>query len=623
MPRQIEENPEELAAAAAKKRLIAWLRDGEADAGMGMQEAFDGTREVLKTLLEVKPTESKKKEAEWLLWQVLTKFAVPFSCGDIGYLLFGDGVPVAVSSEDLDFRRLLIVLGVHPGSPNQERIGEFIGTMCRVYGVRTETRLAFHFDPETLTAYAAARRGMLIKVTMNGLEEAPNGTDGQLFLFPDSWRPLLTKPLDDAGGEVLSYEVDDEAEKVEDAIRVSPAPGPGIAAIGSDMCTRALFADGFLARHLFGGTSFEIRSMDEKQVRILIMAYVMFLMMPGVASERAMLQCLGPSGSGKTFLLELIGRLLLGPAFMVRALPVDIKEFENQIINEYLVAYDNVGHVPAAIKDRLCQAVTGIEVVRRELYTTAKEARFKSRATIALSAIAPPLPELEHANRTVSINFTERSEATYIAKEELFKVVDRNRDELVLDLLRRMTLVLEALQAQRDYVPRVSVRLASIATFILRVARHENWEERAKRLLDAWSGEQLADALDEDDVSEAISRWMSRATWVPGQWMTATMLNEVLVGAMVGDDMDENLALKQMRARNLSWDASPVSLAKKLGNNFKVYKARFGLERGKSRFQNSRGTKSYRFVPDASQMAEARERAAGFLPDDPNLPGTV
>jgi hypothetical protein len=587
MARHAEETAEELAAANAKKRLLPWLRNDEGTEEMELREAFLGTKAVLKYLLEIKPTESKKKEAEWLVWEVLAKLSLPFSCGDLGYLLFGSGVPVAVSSEDHKFESMMIQLGVHPGAPSYERIGKFLRTMCLAQGIRTETRLAFHYDPEKLAAYAAARRGVLVKVTTTGIEEVPNGTDGQLFLFPERWSPLLSRPLDEIDGTVES-----------------------------DKCTRSLFADGFLVKHLFGGTSFEIHSMGEEQVRVLVMAYVMFLMMPGVATERAMLQCLGPSGSGKTFLLELIGRLLLGPSFAPRPLPVDIKEFENQIINEYLMAYDNVGHVPAAIKDRLCQAVTGIEVVRRELFTTAGEARFRSRATIAMSAISPPLPELEHQNRTVTINFQERKEGSFIAKEELFKVVDRNRDELVLDLLRRMTLVLEALAAQRDYVPRVSVRLASIATFILRVARHECWENRALKLLDAWSGEQTAEALEDDDLSEAIARWMVRPGWKP-EWMTASTLNDALVAVMIGGDPD----LKNLRTRSLSWDASPVSLGRKLGNNLKVYKARFGLEREKSRFQNSRGTQSYRFVPDEKQLEGARELASGTPSDDLEQPG--
>jgi hypothetical protein len=188
--------------------------------------------------------------------------------------------------------------------------------------------------------------------------------------------------------------------------------------------------------------------------------------------------------------------------------------------------YDNVTKVPPDIKDRFCQAVTGVEIVRRVLFTDKREMRETSKATISLSAIEPPLPELEHANRTITINFTERPEGSFVDKKELFRVVLRNRDDIIVNLLHRVSDVLWALRTQQDYVPKVSVRLASIATFILRIARSGGWEDRAKKLLDAWAAEQTGYSMTEDDISTAITRWMGDEKWVPGVQLTATMLNE-------------------------------------------------------------------------------------------------
>jgi hypothetical protein len=291
--------------------------------------------------------------------------------------------------------------------------------------------------------------------------------------------------------------------------------------------------------------------------------------------------------------------LLLGRTFMVRPLPEDVKEFENQIINEYFCVYDNVSHVPVKIRDRFCQAVTGIEVVRRELYTTAGEARFASKATIALSAITPPLPELEHQNRTVSINFTERKEGSFIAKEELFKIVDRNRDDIMLNLVRRMNLVIEALTAQRNYVPKVNVRLASIGTFILRVARHEGWEDDANKLLASWAEEQTGYTLQDDDISTALTRWMGRDDWVPDTELTATSLNNLLCRFMC-----------ETNIQNLNWRGNHLVLAKIISRNLKVYTSRFGLLRQKCTLQNSRGGYSYRFNPDPQLLDTIKKAAA-------------
>jgi hypothetical protein len=313
----------------------------------------------------------------------------------------------------------------------------------------------------------------------------------------------------------------------------------------------------------------------------------------------------------------LIGFILVGPKFSPRPLPVDIREFENQLINEFFITYDNVSKVPRDIRDRFCQAVTGIEIIRRVLFTDKREMREVSKATISLSAIDPPLPELEHANRTITINFGERPEGSFVAKEELLKVVARNRDDIILNLLRRMTLTLEALYVQRDFVPRVNVRLASVGTFVIRVARHEGWEDKANELLKAWGAEQTGYSLVDDDVSTAIVRWMGRDGWKANVELTATMLNEQLCISM-GCNKEKNRTNRQ----ELSWHGNPLVLAGKLSRNLKVYAVRFGLERQLSTLRNTRGGWTYRFNPGTTLIGDVRAEAQYERDNlqDPGLP---
>src|SRR5579871_531321 len=535
------------------------------------------TRELVEHFVDQPRTsETERKNTEKFIWEFLVRVTRPFFCNGVGYLLpsfsvgrIEGGVPFAVAKDDQHFSFLLTTLGIHPGSPMHDRVGKFIHNMCSHFGIKTQSRLAFHFEPQTFAVYAASRPGFLIKVTANSLSEIVNGDDNQLFLYPERFQSLLSKPL----GEIMEH-------------------------YPYDPISRSLVPDSFLVQHLFGGSCFELQNMNESQVRQLILAYVFFLMMPGIVSERAMLQCLGPSGSGKTFLLELLGHLLMGSNFSVRPMPVDLKEFENQLINEYFIVYDNISKVPLEIRDRFCQAVTGVEIVRRVLFTTSEEARYVSRSTIALSAITPPLPELEHQNRTITINFAERQEQGFIAKEELFKRVDRNRDDIIINLLRRMVLVLEALKAQSDYVPKVNVRLASVATFILRVSRNEGWEAEAEKLLAAWADDQTGYAIQEDDISTALTRWMARDSWKPNVELTATMLNARLLAEMTE------------RPENLNWRGNHLALSKIISRNLKVYASRFGLERGPSTLRTSRGNHTYRFNPSSELLAEIREAAS-------------
>lgn len=562
------------------------------DASPRFDPATAGVADVrtrIENLLDDDPNEADKKAAENTVWDYLCAHATIFCCYGGGYLLMndGDGVPIAVARDDEDFNRLLIGFGVHPGSPTRERIGKFIQTKCVHEGTHTETRLSFHYDRASFTAYVACQRGKLIKVDKSGFDEVPNGTDGQLFIFPASWRPLLSKPLDEIG---------------------MPIDGPEEDFPKSDLCKRCLFVDGFIARYLFRNTKFDLQNLTEAQLRILIVAYILFLMMPGVVSERALLQSLGPSGSGKSFILELLGRLLVGSGFMLRPLPTDLKEFENQAINEYLVGFDNVSLIPAEIKDRFCQAVTGMEVVRRVLFTDKREMRVPSKATIMLSAINPPLPELEHMNRTITMKFEGREESGFTAREDLFKGLDINRDVIILNFLRRMSLAITGLDEQRNYSPTVSVRLASIATFILRIARHEGWEDKATELIDAWNVEQTGYSMQDDDVSTAIARWMGRDGWKPGIELTATMLSGHLCIVM------------DTASKDLSWRGSHLRLANIITRNLKVYESRFGLKRSQSTLRTSRGNYTYTFNPTVEQLREIQEIASYEKEFGPAIP---
>ena len=83
------------------------------------------------------------------------------------------------------------------------------------------------------------------------------------------------------------------------------------------------------------------------------------------------------------------------------------------------------------------------------------------------------------------------------------------------ELLFRIKMVLIALDAQRDYRPATSVRLAGFASIILRVARHEGWEAEAKDLIDTWHQEQVEAALEGEEVAEIIAMWMSQPHWKP------------------------------------------------------------------------------------------------------------
>jgi len=574
--------------------------------------------------------------AEEVIWGWIEGNAEIFFCGGRGYLLMknGNGVPLLVSDkDDQDFNLLLVRLGIHPGSHMRERVGKFIGMMCYHKGVQTETQLAYHYDAKTFTLYAAVRRGFLLRVRSTRkawegdafpapmpIEEVPNGTDGKLFLFPPSFSPLLSKPL----AELVEIKELGSAffHRTFHNKKLLATPRPVLGPDGDAthlVCSgRALYPDSTQWWHLFRDTSFQVKGFSQHQVQVLLIVAIMLLMMPGVVRERMLLELLGDSGSGKTFFGELIGLLLIGSKFSCRALPDDTASYENQAINEHFCVYDNVGKISPKVADRICQSVTGFEVVRRELFTTAGEFRAKARATNAIAAINSPLMELEHKNRALTIQFNKRSKGN-IVDVELRDAIARSRDNIMLNLLRRAVWIVEALGAERAYVPYVNVRLAGVGTFLLRVARHEGWEAEAKELLKTWEAEQIGGALSggDDDISTAISRYLVQSESWRGKSLSPAMLNDELQFAMIGRPTDDEGAaareIRNLRLRQLSWRGDAKVLGRRLGANLKVYEERFGLKRLASRFKNTRGGWMYEFRPTSEQLAGCGEQVVGVL----------
>ena len=481
-----------------------------------------------------------------------------YNCDGVGYILLRgqEAKPIRISPTDARFADLLIGYGIGTGTEAERRIGKFLGIRTIQDSRKTSIRHYFYYDQTTEAAYMCEQRGQLLRVTRDGIERVPNGTDGQLFEFNDEYQDF-TVDL-----ENLSFFTGD--------------------------IPRALVPSDMLAR-IFHGIQFEQSRLTVEQKKILISTWIVVMMLSGLIVEKPILQITGPSGSGKTSMLEIIGRTLFGPEFRVERLSEDVKEFENAVINNDFLAIDNTTGIPKRIRSLICQTVTGFQVTRRELYTTMGQVKRKSTATLALAGITKMLNETETSNRSIDIHIKERPDNT--SEQDLHNNIDWERPELIGELLVRVQMVLRALHAESDYTPNTKLRLAGFASILLRVARHEGWEEEANSLIDTWHEEQIEAALEGEDVAHALSIWMSRPEWKP-RTMTAEQLNHELVSIAHSNFMGET-----------SWDGKAQYLGTRLQRSVSSYRRRFGLE-----IVPDRHTKSnrYRFAPTEEQLSLLR-----------------
>lgn len=494
-----------------------------------------------------------------------------YNCDGVGYMLLRgqEDKPIRISPDDARFSDLLREYGIATGMVAEARVGKFIGIRAIQDGRKTSIRHFFYYNPATQAAYVCERRGQLLRVTKDRIDTVPNGSDGQLFEFNDQYQ---------------EYSVD------LDSLWLMTS-GTNRAFVPSDMLAT-----------VFEGIEFEPSRLTVDQKMILISAWMIMLILSGLIVEKPILQVIGPSGSGKTSMLEIIGRTLFGPEFRVERLPEDAKEFENALINNDFLALDNTTGIPKKIRTSMCQSVTGFQVTRRELFTTMGQVQRPSTATLAVAGITKVLSETEIANRSLEICIKERPAGNNISEQELHANIDTGRADMMGELLYRVQLVLKALDAQRDYTPTTSLRLAGFASVLLRVARHEGWEVEAEHLIDTWHEEQTEAALEGEDLAEILAIWMSQPNWKPVT-LSPEDLNRQLCEVATAHSI-----------RETSWQSRSQWLGMRLQRSIASYRRRFGLQITPDKHSKSN---RYRFAPTADQLSAIREREREADPSEP------
>lgn len=447
--------------------------------------------------------EAATRKAEEQLWEYINNYSDIFVTeSGQGYLLLHENRerPIPVRRDGDELNDFLTGLGIHAGSRVRHRIGKHLGAMCWRHGKRTEPHVSFHYDANNFVAYFTEAPGKLIRVSEDDITRVDNGDDGQLFLFPRNYEPW-TLDLDNL-----------------------PAP--------TDFCPDM---SALLPNVLFSVLQFENESLSADDIGVLLNAYITTLFLPGIVSGKILLQVLGKTGSAKTMFLRLLGRLIYGRRFEVTGMDTDEKEVENILVNNAFVVFDDVKRTSnSAILGIIRRACTGGTCIRRELYSNFKEVKEPYRAAISLTCSEEPFANTdEMSNRSLILEAEQRED--YLDEKDFIQRIDSNRDQLMAEMVVRLQGVIAAVKAQRDYKPVVQHRMASFATFLLRVSRHFDWEPAAQDVLESWKEEQEGSSLDESIVT-AMTKFISSQTWERNKRYSADELYNELAKVSFGSN---------------------------------------------------------------------------------------
>lgn len=119
--------------------------------------------------------------------------------------------------------------------------------------------------------------------------------------------------------------------------------------------------------------------------RPLVAAYLVAALIPDIAHP--VLGLFGEQGSGKTTAMKALVLTVDPGPVPYRKPPRDADSWVTAASGSWVVALDNVSHVPDWLSDTLCRAVTGEGDVRRRLYSDSDLATFAFRRVLALTGI--------------------------------------------------------------------------------------------------------------------------------------------------------------------------------------------------------------------------------------------
>ena len=184
-----------------------------------------------------------------------------------------------------------------------------------------------HYDSRTFTLYLDDCDNGIYKITPEGIDHIPNGTDGILFE-----RNPKAEPFQFMGSSV----------------------GPS-----------------FFDKIIIAPVTFAEDRLTTEERRLLLIFWFLAIFFGSVAPTRPVAVFVGPKNSGKSTASRKIGMLLFGKRFNVAPMADNIRDFDLAVTKSIYHVYDNVDSRVKWFEDRVAVIATGGTISRRG-YTLTK-----------------------------------------------------------------------------------------------------------------------------------------------------------------------------------------------------------------------------------------------------------
>jgi hypothetical protein len=340
--------------------------------------------------------------------------------------------------------------------------------------------------------YVNNGRNGIIKITPDGFEEVPNGTDAVYMknshLTP--WPALDKERL--AGIEMR-------------------LGGRGGLVTGSK-----------LSNYL--NAPFEESSLTGHQYQQLIMLRYLSLFIGNALDLRPIMMAMGPQNSGKSTLWEKILWMFYGVNQESGGLPTTLRSFITAITNHQLQVFDNIDRADFGARseqsqyiDPLCKCSTGGRLTIAQLYKNNVDKDYQLRCDVFLTSRTNPFPsqytDLLRRTQIFPVQKPATPRTTASMKQEFMGM----EEDLKLETLVRLQLVLRALIANQGKEWPPLSEMHPYETYTMQVADHEGWREEMENIWRGYYAEYQKQAAEDSPLVNFIRCWLGREGNI-GRW---------------------------------------------------------------------------------------------------------
>jgi hypothetical protein len=280
----------------------------------------------------------------------------------------------------------------------------------------------------------------------------------------------------------------------------------------------------------------------------------------------------GDPGAAKSTTARVLRDLVDPNDAPVRSEPREARDLMIAASNGWLIAFDNLSHLPSWLSDSLCRMSTGGGFSTRELYSDGDEVIFDAQRPVILTGIEEIATRGDLLDRAIPLYLPRIDESARMTEAQFHEAFDRARPRLLGVVLDAISYALRNLGNVRlERLP----RLADFAAWVEAAAPALGWAPGA--FLNAYA-ENRATA---NDVTLAASPVAEAIRALPADFTgTATELL-ILLNGMVGE------------IRDRAWPRSPRGLSnalRRISANLAAIGVRvtFGREPGRRLIQITR-----------------------------------